>query len=170
MTTKRKKTSSGGNKKAAPRRPARAKAAHEAPVAANPYCKKIQHHVDAVYRRLGRQIAKLRAFGLTDEEGGVVATAAAACAGVLKTSQLLAGVPEDWKPARGSITTAPIDVGAVVTFKEKVAAKYAKLIDNGATVIVSSIVDGQLHCRTMSAGTTTSILIPRSHVVRASAA
>lgn len=130
--------------------------------ASNPYAQKIQLHITSMLGRLGRQLAKMKAFALPDD--GIVEAAQTAYDSFVELNSRLAGVTEDWKPTRGSITTVPVEVGTKVSIKEKFAAKYVDVIDEGADITVAGLVQNQLKLKTTSSGEVTQLIIPRSHV------
>lgn len=128
----------------------------------NTHAAKEQHHIDSMYRRLGRRLAKLRAYSMPDP--AIVEAASGAYELLLKASTMLAQIPDDWQPMRGSITTAPIDVGAHLAIKEKYVPKYAGMVDEGADITVTGVVGSKLKVKTVSAGEPITTFVPRTHV------
>lgn len=136
------------------------------PVAVNTYAAKEQHHVNAVIARINRRLGKLRAYNLPDPS--IVDSITQAYELLAEASKALASVEENWKPLRGSITTAPIETGSQVELREKHASKY-DFIDASEGITVIGAAGHQYRCQVVIDGERTGIILPRTHVQPAKA-
>lgn len=79
-------------------------------------------------------------------------------------------VPDGWKPARGTVPTSLLEIGSKVMLREKIADRYAGIVDSDAEFTVHRIVRNRIVCKVKTDDGNMLVPMLRSHVQRVEAA
>lgn len=127
----------------------------------NTPAKAMAHRYERIAKRLTKYAARLKAYGVDPK---IVDSAGNAVAESLRTKEFLLKLPDDWRPARGSVWGAPIVEGSTVRIREAFLAQYGGLFDDRARFMVEQIVGGRVRCELSGAKDRTVVVFPRTHV------